>query len=163
VPSFIQGLYLDTGLLGATYWQIGMGLTFFENNVKLQVQIGDAPPGRFNGLVVGAKLLANLAFLPYSIITQDLAFLSSSAAIGAAFSYFTMSETTVGISEQGLVVAAVVGQVELLRFDLERLGLSWPVLKALSLYTEGQIWFIPSDVEGGVEPRLSFGMRTEIF
>ncbi len=163
VPSFIQGLYLDARVLGATFWEAGAGLTFFDNNVKLQVQVGMAPPGRFSGFVVGAKLLANIALLPYSVLTQDLAFLSSSLAIGATFSYFTMSEGTISFGNEGLVLAAVIGQLEIARFDLDRLGLDWPVLKALSLYAEGQLWFISSDVQGGVASRLAFGIRSDIF
>ena len=163
VPSFIQGLYVDARVLGATDWEAGAGLTFFDDNVKLQVQIGMAPAGRFSGFVLGARLIANLALLPYSIFTQDLAFLSSSFAVGAAFSYFTMSEGTVSFSGDGLVLAAVIGQIEIVKLDLERLGLNWPVLKAVSLYTEFQAWFISSDVEGGVAPKVSFGIRTDIF
>ncbi|MEA1912011.1 MAG: hypothetical protein U9N32_10135, partial [Spirochaetota bacterium] len=60
VPSFIQGLYIDMHALGATYGELGVGLSFFDDVVKLQAQIGMAPPGRFNGLVVGGKLLANI-------------------------------------------------------------------------------------------------------
>ena len=163
VPSFVQGLYIDARVLGATFWEAGVGLTFFDDNVKLQVQVGTAPSGRFSGLVLGAKLLANIGLLPYAIISQDLAFLSSSFAIGATFSYFTMSGDTIGITEDGLVLAAVILQAEIVRFDLERLGLNWPILKAVSLYTEGQLWFISSDVEGGMSMKLAFGIRSEIF
>ena len=162
VPSFIQGLYIDGKILGSTSWEAGIGLTFFDNNVKLQVQIGAAPTGRFSGFVLGARLIANLALLPFSILTQDLAFLSSSFAIGAAFSYFTMTDS-ITLAGDGLVLGAVIGQIEIIRLDLERIGLRIPVFKAISLYTEMQLWFISSDVEGGIAPKLSFGMRSEIF
>ncbi|KAH0471531.1 MAG: hypothetical protein KVP17_002924, partial [Porospora cf. gigantea B] len=49
VPSFIQGLYVDVHALGATYGEIGVGLTFFDDIVKIQGQFGKAPPGRFDG------------------------------------------------------------------------------------------------------------------
>ncbi len=45
VPSFIQGLYLDAHTMGATWWDVGLGLTFFDDNVKLQAQIGHGARG----------------------------------------------------------------------------------------------------------------------
>jgi len=43
LPSFIQGLYVDGQMLGATTWQTGLGLTFFGDNVKLEAIYGQAP------------------------------------------------------------------------------------------------------------------------
>ena len=64
LPQFIQGLYLDTHVLGGTSWELGVGLTFFDDNVRLQALFGNAPEGRFNGTVFGLKLLANVATFP---------------------------------------------------------------------------------------------------
>jgi hypothetical protein len=159
VPEFIQGLYADAHFLGASSWDIGLGLTFFDDNVKLQGQIGSAPPGRFSGLVLGGKLLANVARLPFSsFLGPDFSFLSGSAAVGANFSYFTMSEDRIGFTEEGLVLGGVVGQVEFPIFQVE----SWRAFNAYSFYTEGQLWFISSDIQGGVETKLSFGVRVQL-
>ncbi len=68
LPSFIQGLYIDMHALGATYGDLGAGLTFFDDNVKLQLHVGLAPPGRNSGIVLGSKLLANVASVPYSYL-----------------------------------------------------------------------------------------------
>ncbi|MCX7038903.1 MAG: hypothetical protein NT005_07190, partial [Spirochaetes bacterium] len=156
VPSFIQGLYVDAHTMGATYWDAGLGLTFFDSNVKLQVQIGMSPPGRFSGFVIGAKLLANIATLPFGyILGPSWDFFSMALAIGANFSYFTMSENSIAFSDAGLVLGGVVGQLEFAKFRIP----GWRALNAWSLYTEYQLWFISSDVEGGVVNKLAFGMR----
>ena len=160
VPSFIQGLYVDLHFLGATFFEAGAGLTFFDNNVKLSVFLGNSPSGgRFSGMVLGAKLLANIATLPYGyFFGPDLNFLSSSVAIGANFSYFSM-EPEEGEDSRAIVLGAVVAQLELARFEIFK----WNIFNAFSAYVEGQLWFISSDVEGGIKPKLAFGIRSEVF
>ncbi|HET6486125.1 MAG TPA: Ig-like domain-containing protein [Spirochaetia bacterium] len=156
VPSFIQGLYLDTHLLGATYWDAGMGLTFFSDAVKLQAQVGMSPPGRFSGLVIGGKLLANVATLPFSyLFGPDWSFFSMSLAVGADFSYFTMSGDTVSLTDTGAMLAGIVAQLEFAKFRIP----GWTFANTYSLYTELQVWFISSDVQATTVPRLSFGVR----
>jgi len=156
VPSFIQGLYLDAHTMGATYWDMGLGLTFFDDNVKLQVQVGMSPPGRFSGLVLGAKLLANIATLPFGFLFgPSWDFFSMSLAVGANFSYFTMSQDSVAFSDAGLVLGGMVAQLEFARFQIA----GWRAANSYALYTEYQLWFISSDVEGGTASRLAFGLR----
>jgi hypothetical protein len=156
VPSFIQGLYVDVHAMGATYWDAGLGLTFFDSNVKLQLQIGMSPPGRFSGFVMGAKLLANIATLPFGFIFgPSWDFFSMALAIGANFSYFTMSESSIAVAGAGLVLGGVVGQLEFAKVRIP----GWRALNTWSLYTEYQLWFISSDVEGGTVSKLGFGMR----
>ncbi|MCX7030356.1 MAG: Ig-like domain-containing protein [Spirochaetes bacterium] len=156
VPSFIQGLYLDAHTMGATWWDVGLGLTFFEDNIKLQMQLGMAPTGRFTGLVLGAKLLANLATVPFSyFFGPSWDFFSMSLAVGANFSYFTMSQDRIEFTDEGLVLGAVVAQLEFAKFTIE----PWRALNTWALYTEYQLWFISSDVEGGTVSKLSFGLR----
>ena len=156
VPSFIQGLYLDAHFLGATYGDLGLGLTFFDDNVKLQMQVGLSPPGRFSGLVLGAKLLANIATLPFGyLFGPSWDFFSMSLAVGANFSYFTMSEESVAFTDAGLVLAGMVAQLEFARFKIP----GWRMASTYGLYTEYQLWFISSDVEAGTASRLAFGLR----
>jgi len=155
VPAFIQGLYLDVHAMGATYVDLGLGLTFFDDNVKLQVQVGQSPPGRFSGLVLGAKLLANVATVPFGyFFGPSWDFFSMSFALGANFSYFTMSSGSI-FSEDGLIMAAVVGQLEFARFEIA----DWRFFDTYSLYSEIQLWFISSDVQAGTAARISFGLR----
>lgn len=160
VPGFIQGLYIDTHFLGATHWDVGAGLTFFDDNVKLQLQLGTAPVGRFSGLVIGAKLLANVAVLPYGyFFGANWDFLSSSIAVGANFSYFTMSEDSIAFTSDGLVLGSIIGQLVLARVQVP----GWKLFNSFSLYTEAQLWFISSDIAAGTVTRIAFGLRTEVF
>ena len=162
VPSFIQGLYLDGQVLGATTWQAGAGLTFFDDNVKLQAIYGKAPevdadgsPQSFYGDVFGGKLVANVAYLPFeSLFGADWSFLSASLGLGAGFSYF--SETQAGT---GLLVGSVFGQLEFPKITLS----SMSAFKKISVYSECQLWVLSSVVSGGFVPKLSFGARISVF
>mgnify|MGYP005837880407 CR=1 FL=1 len=161
VPAFIQGLYIDTGMLGDTLFNTGLGLTFFDDNVKLQASYGYTPQlyngeeQRFYGNVFSGKLLANVASMPFGyFFGPDWNFLSANLALGAKFSYF--SETASG---QPLILSAVVGQLEFPRFKFERLK----YFSTLSLYSELQAWFISAEVSGGIAYRASFGLRSSIF
>ena len=158
VPSFIQGLYLDGQALGSTTWQAGLGLTFFGDNVKLQANFGQLKTSdqSFFGDVFGAKIIANILFLPFdSFLGPDWSFLSTSLGVGAEFSYF--SETQ--IAGTGLTIGAILAQLEFPKITLGNSG----VFKKFSLYTEGQLWVFSSVVEGGFIPKLSLGARIGVF
>ena len=97
--------------------------------------------------------------LPYGyFFGPDWDFLSSSVAIGADFSLFTM-ESEGDEEARAIVLGAVVAQIELARFEIAQ----WSVFNAFSAYIEGQFWFISSDVEGGIKPKIAFGIRSEVF
>jgi hypothetical protein len=143
-------------VMGATYWDLGLGLTFFDDNVKLQAQVGMSPPGRFYGLVLGAKLLANIATLPFGyLFGPSWDFFSMSLAVGANFSYFTMSQDSVAFTDAGLVLGGMVAQLEFAHFKIP----NWRMASTYGLYAEYQLWFISSDVEAGTASRLAFGLR----
>jgi hypothetical protein len=171
VPGFIQGLYFDAHVWGATLFDVGAGLTFFDDNVKLQAQYGQftkeqfamfSPgPMRFGGTVLGAKLLANVLYLPASyFFGPDWTWLSAGFALGANFSYFSESQ-----SGKPQAISAVLAQLEFPRFSFS--GRS--MFRTFSAYTEFQLWFIPTDVsskEISVEtivPRISGGIRMNVF
>jgi hypothetical protein len=78
-----------------------------------------------------------------------------SLALGANFSYFTMSEDTIAFTEDGLMLASVVAQLEFAKFEVA----DWRFFDTYSLYSELQLWFISSDVEAGAAAKLSFGFR----
>jgi hypothetical protein len=159
VPGFIQGLYLDANFLGATFADFGFGLTFFEDNVKLQFQAGWAPPGRFTGVVAGFKLLANVYSLPFAYyFGPDWEFFSMSVAIGANFSYFSMDE-----GQTPLVMGAVLGQWEFARADLSYFFPKWKYFKTVALYIEPIFWFASSDVSAGAIFRCTLGTRFSLF
>jgi hypothetical protein len=158
VPSFIQGLYFDVHAMGATLFEVGAGLTFFDENVKLMGFYGQGLPEadeRFSGNVFGAKLLANIYYLPFSyMLGPDWEWLSANLALGAGFSYFTQTG-----SGSPLTLASFLAQVEFPIITIPRLK----VLRKYSFYTEFQVWLISSDVQGGIMPRVSFGGRASVF
>jgi len=179
VPSFIQGLYVDFHFWGATLFDIGAGLTFFDDNVKLQFQWGqftqeqrdtvstllnqELTDLRYGGNVMGIKLLANIASIPFSyFFGHDWDWLSASIAIGANFSYFT--ETNSGVPQ---VLSSGVLQLEFPKIKFNGVKM----FSTLSGYTEGSLWFIPTDIQtaAGVEgpaklvPQISVGIRANVF
>jgi hypothetical protein len=160
VPQFIQGLYFDGNTMGATMWDAGLGLSFFENNVKLQVQAGKtAPNRRYSGWVFGMKLLANIFYLPFDyFLGPDWSFFSVALALGANFSFFTMEE-----GETPLFMGAVLGQLEFFRVDFSHILPKWKYFKTFSLYAEPIFWFASSDVSAGAIFRLAFGARLSLF
>jgi hypothetical protein len=164
LPAFIQGLYLDGHFFGATTWEAGLGLSFFGDNVKLQAMYGQAPaadadgnPQRFFGNVFSAKLIANVLYLPFSVLLgPDWDSFSCSIGLGTEFSFFDMNGTS-----QGKGLSAVIAQLEIPKYTLR----SAPFLKKYSLYLEEQAWFIPSDVPDASTILLSttVGVRLGIF
>jgi len=188
IPGFIQGSYLDAHLLGATRWEAGLGLSFFDDNVKLQVELGrgfDASPSwdnllgfatddtpaselsRFGGYVLGAKLLANLAYLPFSYwFGPDWDFFSMSFAVGASFTYFSMRDSLADVFSPPdgsyMVLSGVVVQWEFAKFEF-----GWKFFKSIGLYAEGGLVFIPSEASTSIEefirPTVAFGARIGLF
>jgi hypothetical protein len=169
VPGFIQGLYLDANILGATWVDGGIGLSFFKDNVKLQFQAGAAPatdpvsgkPGRYIGAVAGFKLLANIFYLPFDyFFGPDWSFFSMSLALGANFSYFSMDPAH---GRNPLVMGAFLGQWEFARVDLSYFFPQWKYVKTFSFYVEPIFWFASSDVQAEAIPRVAVGARINIF
>lgn len=188
VPGFIQGAYLDAHLLGATRFEAGVGLSFFDDNVKLQVHWGqgfDVQPSwenlfgiptaastaadrsRFGGNVLGAKLLANVAYIPFSyFFGPDLDFFSMSFAVGASFTYFSQQTALADIfSPPGgkyMVLSGVIAQWEFAKFTFDL-----PMFRSYGFYVEGGLIFIPSEastrLEEFIRPNVAFGLRIGIF
>lgn len=171
LPSFIQGLYLDASFWGATFFSTGVGLTFFDDNVRLQFQWGQFTQDqrnifhqsqmRYGGdAILGAKLIANIANLPFMVFGgRDLEWLSASFAVGANFSYF--NETASGKPQ---MLSAILAQIEFPRMHFKKAK----AFKTISLYSEFQLWFIPTDVSSEVDIKnmvfqFSEGIRVNIF
>ena len=181
VPSFIQGLYFDAHIWGVTLFDVGLGLTFFDDNVKLQFQYGQMMQNQYNfmvhmldpnagdlslrygGHVAGLKLLANIAAIPFSyFFGPDLAWLNAAFTIGANFSMFTQTQ-----SGKPQILSAILGQIEFPKVTFK----NRTMFSTFSFYTEVQVWFIPTDVASMSEtvtiksiiPQLSFGLRFNVF
>lgn len=176
VPSFIQGLYLDFRLWGSSLFAVGFGLTAFDDVVKLQFSYGqftqaqrDAVSNlfkteltamRYGGQIISLKILANIAEIPFSyFFGHDFDWLYANIALGCDFSYFT--ETNSGKPQ---ILSALVGQLEFPRVKLQNVK----AFSTFSLYTEGALWFIPTDVSSSVDiknmvPQIGLGVRVNIF
>jgi len=169
-------LYLDFHFWGASLFDIGAGLTFFDDNVRLQFQWGqftqeqrNAVSSMFNlgqtdmrygGDIFGIKLLANIFTCPFSyFFGRDWEWLYASFALGANFSLFT--ETNSGKPQ---FLSALLCQLEFPRIHLANLK----AFSTFSFYTEASLWFIPTDVSSQVEiqsivPQIAVGIRVNVF
>ena len=177
IPSIIQGLHFDIGFWGGTLWNVGVGLSFFSNNVKLQLHYGQFLQSqwdlfykgkakmRYGGHVFSMKILANVFELPFeSFAGPDWSWLYMTGALGADFSVFT--QTQKGTPQ---VLAAMLAQIEFPRVRLSKKKMKY--FRSFAVYTEGQLWFIPTDVSGGgslsaikgVLPHISVGFRFDVF
>lgn len=180
IPSFIQGIYLDFHFWGATLFDIGAGFTAFNDVVKVQVQWGQYTQGqrdavsnmlgqttttlRYGGSsIFGIKILANVLDVPFSFFFgHDWEWLSASLAVGANFSLF--NETSSGSSQ---VLSALIAQLEFPKIKIANMK----VFSRFSFYTEGSIWFIPTDTDitsslvevKKVVPQIAVGIRVNIF
>jgi hypothetical protein len=164
VPGFIQGLYFDGSVLGGLQYAFGMGLTFFDDNVKVQGNVSQATPGtRYSGWAFGGKILANVYTTKLDKwFGPDWEFYTTSLTIGAHFSYFLMEE-----GEIPLWMGELLGQWEMIKADLSYFFPKWKYFKSISLYTEPGIWFAPSDVTTSEAWRtkftIAFGGRISLF
>lgn len=172
VPSFIQGLYLDWHFWGATLFDIGVGLTFFDDVVKVQFQWGQFTQEQRNMFsktdlryggdnVMGIKILANIANIPFSyFFGRDFEWLSANVALGAQFTRFNESG-----SGEAQILSAILAQLEFPKVTFPNMK----CFSSLSLYTEFALWFIPTDVAStGVDiknivPQLAEGIRLSVF
>ena len=175
VPSFIQGLYVDFRFWGATLFAVGAGLTFFDDVVKVQASYGqftqkqrdavstlfkvDLTDMRYGGDVFSLKILANVASLPFSFfLGHDWDWLYAQFAVGAEFALFT--QTNSGKSQ---ILSSLLLQIEFPKVKLQNVK----AFSSFAMYTEGSLWFIPTDVSGaGIKsliPQIAIGFRTNIF
>ncbi len=170
IPGFIQGLYFDAQFWGATLFSVGAGLSFFDDNVKLQFQFGQFTQAqrdiftksnlRYGGNVMGVKLLANVLYVPFRYyFGPDWEWLSLNLSLGANFSHF--SESGSGTDQ---ILSAMLVQLEFPKVTRDRHATRF---RTFSMYTEGQFWFIPSDVSSAdiptLVPQISLGLRAYVF
>jgi hypothetical protein len=176
VPPFLQGLYFDVKGLGATYFDVGIGLSLFDNNVRLQAQWGKAPledfpdnplvvGGRFTGDVFGIKLMANIFHLPFDFMFgPDWIFYSMNVAIGANFSWFSMVDDQ-GLTREPVYMGAIVGQIDIANVNFTHFYPTWTKFRNYALYLEPELWFTTTDVQGPAQTefRISIGLRINVF
>jgi hypothetical protein len=166
VPGFIQGLYFDASVLGGLIYTTGVGLTFFDDNVKVQFNAAQASPGtRYSGWAFGGKILANVYKKNLGEwFGPDWEFYTTSFVVGAHFSYFygMLAE-----GESPVVMGELLGQWEMIKADMSYIFPKWKYFKSISLYTEPGLWFAPSDVEADqawtTKFTIGFGARISLF
>ncbi|MDR2542554.1 MAG: hypothetical protein LBC80_03785 [Treponema sp.] len=206
VPGFLQGLYIESSIPpflkilipalpnfpfagGSTFMDVGLGLSFFDDNVKIQGQygfmlqdnfesLGGEGPVRYGGHVVGLKLLASVYQLQFgSFMGPDWDWLSATFALGANFSLFdafntenekfSTPESPIYYTQSGKStwMSALLLQVEFPRITIpDRKN-----FRTFSLFTEGQLWFVPTDVDADalkiktILPKIIMGGRIYIF
>ena len=208
VPGFLQGLYFEATIPpfvrqliaggeelpsqhwsnflagGATYVDFGLGLSFFDDNVKIQGQygflmqehyeaLGGVGPVRYGGHVIGIKLLASIYTLPFiTVWGPDFEWLYANFAIGANFSYFDAFNTENTIKGGTYTQSGSSTWMSALLIQIEFPKVSIPKRKnfrTFSLFTEGQLWFVPTDVDASandipvVVPHIIMGLRLYIF
>ena len=174
LPKFIQGLHFETAFWGASLWNLGVGLSFFDDNVKLQLHYGQFLQSqftaiygnqqiRYGGHIVSLKLLANVYELPFGYyFGPDWKWLYLDLALGAQFSLFTNTQ-----SGRPQILSALLTQIEFPRVKFHK----QKYFSSFSIFTEGQLWFIPTDVDStskksaikSVIPHISVGIRVDIF
>jgi len=202
VPGFLQGLYFETTIPpfirqiavennfknwvpsvpfggGATYMDFGFGLSFFDDNVKVQFQygfltqdlydsLGPAEPGkvRYGGNVLAFKLLASIYSYPFAAAWgPDFEWLYGTIAIGANFSCFDIDQKGYTQSGEPSWMSALLVQIEFPRVKIPKRK----NFRTFSLFTEGQLWFVPTDVPAsqfGIKvaiPHVIMGLRMYIF
>jgi len=193
IPGFLQGLYFEVTIPpfikqifpdlhpvfsgGATYMDVGFGLSFFDDNVKIQVQygfqneftwtsMGGRMPIRYGGHVIGIKLLASIYQLPFGALWgPDFEWLSATFALGANFSLFDIMQEGHTQSGASTWLSALLLQIEFPRVTIPKRK----NLRTFSLFTEGQLWFVPTDVDADknnipvVMPKIIMGLRLYIF
>ncbi len=181
IPAFIQGLYFDASVWGATLYNVGVGLTAFDNAVKIQANFGQFTKDqwnfvnnllgfeesnyRFGGNVIGAKIIAQIGYLPMRyLFGRNFDWLSATISVGANFSWFSESGATDSSGKPvSQVLSAALVQVEFPRITFA----NNKAFKTWAFYAEPQVWFIPSDVASEDAKRFvftySFGLRTTVF
>lgn len=180
VPMFVQGLHFEAGFWGASLWNVGLGLSFFENKVRVQFHYGQFTQNQYNafagttnekmrygGNIFSFKLLATVFDLPVGRYAgPDWDWLHFTSALGANFSVFTQTQ-----SGKPQLLSALLMQIGMPRVELPKKKIKY--FGSFEFFLEGALWFIPTDVSqdvaGGssmiksVVPHLAAGFRVDVF
>jgi hypothetical protein len=135
---------------------------------------------RYGGDVLGLKILANIYTLPLgSVWGPDFDWLFASFSIGANFSLFNIAKKEnpiyspdsngepVYYTQSGAPtwMSALLLQIEFPKGTIPKKK----YLRTFSLFTEGQLWFVPTDVNAekmGIDtviPHIIMGLRAYVF
>ncbi|MBN2619050.1 MAG: hypothetical protein JXR64_12125 [Spirochaetales bacterium] len=160
VPGIFQGMFIDLETGYGKLYGAGIGLTFFDDNVKLQFTFGQtrtaSVDARIKGNYYGGKLIANLYTLEFgSLFGPDLDPYSISLGVGASFTNKTLS---VSDEESVMWYSAIIGQLDLIKIKFDNRYLS-----SVELFMDFEATLISSEKSGGFYPRLGIGSRITLF
>lgn len=160
VPGLFQGMFIDAETGYGKLYGTGIGLTFFDDNVKVQATVGETrtvtEDARIKGFYYGFKLLANLYSLELgSLFGPDFDMFSMSMAIGASFTNKTLSVSDVDFI---MWYSAVVGQLEFFKAKFDNAYFS-----SISLFLDMEATLISSETSGGFFPKFGLGTRITLF
>jgi hypothetical protein len=128
--------------------------------------MGGEGPVRYGGHVLGIKLLASIYNLPFKMVLgPDWEWLYASFAVGANFSLFDLGREGYTQSGTPTWMSALLLQIEFPKVTIPKRER----FRTFSLFTEGQLWFVPTDVnaeEMGIKtviPHFIMGLRAYVF
>jgi hypothetical protein len=178
IPPFITQLFKGAPFPfngGATYMDFGLGVTFFNDNIKLQgnygflfqkqyESMGGVGDVNYGGHVFGLKILGGYTFHFGRFFGTNLDWLAASLSIGANFSLFNTTinnyDDYVHDYVSGRLLKALIIQLEFPRITI----FNHKYFRAFSLFTEYQSWYLSSLSLGYViSPHLIMGLRMYIF
>ena len=190
--DIISGLYLETSIPpfikqinnnakwyfsgGATYMDIGLGVSLLNDFLRIQTQygfmtqenyesLGGIGTIRYGGQVLGFKILGNYTLQFNKINRFNLNWLSASFSFGINFSLFDIGKQGYTQSGKPEWMTAVVMQIEFPRITIPE----HKYFKTFSMFMEGQSWYVPTDSDASKNniswtiPCIIFGIRTYIF
>lgn len=160
VPGLFQGMFFDVETSFGKIVGGGVGLTFFDDNVKIQFTAGETRPGsdtaRIKGLYYGGKLIANLYTMEFgALLGPDWDFFSMSLGVGASF---TQKTITIGDQEERMWFSSIISQLELAKIKLDS-----DVISSISLYCEFEATLLSAENQGGFVPHIGVGSRVTLF
>ncbi|MGL1892564.1 MAG: Ig-like domain-containing protein [Spirochaetaceae bacterium] len=163
IPSLFQGMFIDVETGFGKLYGVGLGLTFFDDNVKLQFTLGetrvdeeDDEDARITGLYYGGELLANIYTLELGgLLGPDFDPYSMSLGIGACFTNKTLS---ISGEDTTMWFSSIIGQVEVFKMKFDN-----PYISSSSIYIEVEATLISSENSGGFYPRIGIGSRFTLF
>ncbi len=160
IPGLFQGMFIDVETGFGKLYGGGIGLTFFDDNVKIQFTIGQtrtaSVDARIKGLYYGGKLLANIYTLEYGqIFGPDMDNISSSIGFGASFTNKTLS---VSNEDSVMWYSAFVSQLEVVKIKFDS-----DYISSLAIFLDFEATLISSENTGGFFPKLGLGTRITLF
>jgi hypothetical protein len=168
-PDKVPNMFIFAG--GATYADFGVGVTFFHDLIKAQINYGfftqeiyESLGGwgrlRYGGNVFGFKLLVSPEINFGKIYGSDYDNISISFSFGYNYSCFEITQS--GSPEW---MGAWLLQLELFKITFPDRN----YLRSFCVFTEFQLWQVPMDVDAlnmgisPLNPHLILGIRMYIF